>query len=377
MKKIKINDLSTSIFSGGTPSTHIRDYWIGENNWLSSGETKNPLIKQTEKRISDKAVKESSTKLSIPEDILIASAGQGQTRGQVSFNCINTYINQSIICIRCNKEIISPKYLYYNLSNKYIELRQLSDSNSIRGSLTTKLIGNFEIYVHKYNQQQHIVNTIGSIDDLIEKTNKINEKIIKLSLKLFDLIIKKNEYETSSLKDELSLLKDGTHNPPKRINNGVPLLTGINIEKGFINYKDITYISYKDYLKIHSKYCPKENDLLITKIGTLGKVAIIRKTDLPIAIHCNSALMRFKNVAFSTAYFILCSNDFKNEFHSHKNQTVQEFINLEQISNLTIKIPDKKYDSTFEQMLLLISNNNYKLKYFEILKSTLLNKFFK
>ena len=158
MKKIKINDLSTSIFSGGTPSTHIRDYWIGENNWLSSGETKNPLIKQTEKRISDKAVKESSTKLSIPEDILIASAGQGQTRGQVSFNCINTYINQSIICIRCNKEIISPKYLYYNLSNKYIELRQLSDSNSIRGSLTTKLIGNFEIYVHKYNQQQHIVN---------------------------------------------------------------------------------------------------------------------------------------------------------------------------------------------------------------------------
>ena len=158
MKKIKIINLSDSIFSGGTPSTTNQEYWKGEYNWLSSGETKNRFIKATEKFISVEAIKNSSTKLSIPGDILIASAGQGHTRGQVSYNCINTYINQSIICIRPNSKIIHPKYLFYNLSSKYNQLRQLSDSHSIRGSLTTKLIGSMEIYIHNSNTQRHIVN---------------------------------------------------------------------------------------------------------------------------------------------------------------------------------------------------------------------------
>ena len=158
MKKINIIEVSDSIFSGGTPSTTNQEYWQGEYNWLSSGETKNRFITKTDKFISKEAIKNSSTKLSIPGDILIASAGQGHTRGQVSYNCINTYINQSIICIRPNYKIIQPKYLFYNLCSKYNQLRQLSDSHSIRGSLTTKLIGSMEIDIHDFDIQQHIVN---------------------------------------------------------------------------------------------------------------------------------------------------------------------------------------------------------------------------
>ena len=375
MQKYKMKEIG-NIISGGTPSTNNPSYWDGEIPWITPkdlSKSTDRYIYNGERNLTLEGLNNSSANLLPLNSVLLSSRA---AIGYLALAGTNLCTNQGFKSIICNENIVLPKYLYYLLKTKIDDLISIASGSTFL-ELSKTALENYEIDIHNKDFQQHIVNTIGSIDDLIEKTNKINEKIIKLSLKLFDLIIKKKEYETSSLKDELSLLKDGTHNPPKRINNGVPLLTGINIEKGFINYKDITYISYNDYLKIHSKYCPKENDLLITKIGTLGKVAIIRKTDLPIAIHCNSALMRFKNIAFSTAYFILCSNDFKNEFHSHKNQTVQEFINLEQISNLTIKIPDKKYDSTFEKMLLLLSNNNYKLKYFEILKNILLNKFFK
>lgn len=74
-------------------------------------------------------------------DIVIASAGQGHTRGQTSITLIDTYINQSIIALRA--EVYG--YLFCNLKNRYNELRAISDSTSIRGSLTMKIMKQFPI----------------------------------------------------------------------------------------------------------------------------------------------------------------------------------------------------------------------------------------
>ena len=107
MKIYKIKDISLIIFSGGTPSTSISNFWDGNLNWLSSGETKNQFIYRTEKKITDLAVKKSSTRLAKAGDTIVASAGQGLTRGQTSFLKIDSYINQSIIAIRPNIKIPS------------------------------------------------------------------------------------------------------------------------------------------------------------------------------------------------------------------------------------------------------------------------------
>ncbi|EFJ2574979.1 restriction endonuclease subunit S [Escherichia coli] len=139
-----IGGLSDKIFSGGTPNTSTEEYWNGALNWFSSGETRNALIIETEKKITATGVKNSSTRLSVAGDILIASAGQGHTRGQTSLNTIDTYINQSVVCIRSIKPSYST-WLYFNLSSRYTEMRAISDSHSIRGSLTTKLISSMKV----------------------------------------------------------------------------------------------------------------------------------------------------------------------------------------------------------------------------------------
>ena len=141
-----LGDIGT-IFSGGTPSTSNPDYWDGNFNWLSSGETRNDFIETTEKKITQEGIENSSTKLAKKGSIVIASAGQGHTRGQTSFLKIDTYVNQSIIVIEPNKNIIDPYFLFYNIKHRYNELRQISDSSSIRGSLTTKIIKNLEIFL--------------------------------------------------------------------------------------------------------------------------------------------------------------------------------------------------------------------------------------
>jgi len=141
-----VGDVTEKIFSGGTPNTKTEAFWNGGLNWFSSGETRNMVIIDTEKKITEKGAKDSSTKLAIYGDILIASAGQGHTRGQTSFCAMDTFINQSVVSIRASDRRLSS-WLFFNLSGRYEEMRSISDSHSIRGSLTTKLLSSLSTVI--------------------------------------------------------------------------------------------------------------------------------------------------------------------------------------------------------------------------------------
>lgn len=138
-----IGSYADRIYSGGTPTTSNVAYWNGSFNWFSSGETRNRFVISTEKSITQAGIDNSSTKLAEKYDIVMASAGQGFTRGQTSMLLLDTFINQSVIVIHAERNVLP--YLFWNLVNRYEELRSISDSSSIRGSLTTKMISAFEI----------------------------------------------------------------------------------------------------------------------------------------------------------------------------------------------------------------------------------------
>ena len=142
-KTTTVEDYVDCIYSGGTPATSNTAYWNGNLNWLSSGETRNRFVISTEKTITQLGADNSSTKSAQKYDIVIASAGQGFTRGQTSMLLLNTYINQSVIVLHA-KKVVLP-YLFWNLTNRYDDLRAISDSSSIRGSLTTKMLSKLKI----------------------------------------------------------------------------------------------------------------------------------------------------------------------------------------------------------------------------------------
>ena len=76
-----IGNYAERIYSGGTPTTSNATYWDGSFGWFSSGETRNRFVISTEKTITQAGIDNSSTKLAAKHDIVMASAGQGFTRG--------------------------------------------------------------------------------------------------------------------------------------------------------------------------------------------------------------------------------------------------------------------------------------------------------
>lgn len=173
-----VGNYAERIYSGGTPMTSNAAYWNGTFGWFSSGETRNRFVISTEKTITQAGIDNSSTKLATKYDIVMASAGQGFTRGQTSMLLIDTYVNQSVIVIKSERNILP--YLFWNLANRYDELRAISDSSSIRGSLTTKMIAAFEIPLANEQSLQAFADFAWSVIHQIENNLLENERLTAL-----------------------------------------------------------------------------------------------------------------------------------------------------------------------------------------------------
>ena len=165
---VKLGEVAKTT-AGGTPSTQNTSYWGGNIKWMSSGELNYKIVYDTEGRITEEGLNNSSTKI-IPENcILIGLAGQGKTRGTVAINKIELCTNQSIAAILPNENKFAYKYLYYNLDNRYDELRRLSTGEGGRGGLNLQIINGLKIPLPSLKEQEKIAQFLTIWDDAISK----------------------------------------------------------------------------------------------------------------------------------------------------------------------------------------------------------------
>jgi type I restriction enzyme S subunit len=163
------------VTAGGTPSTMISKYWNGDIRWMNSGELNFKRVFDVENRITELGLSNSATRL-IPEKcVLIGLAGQGKTRGTVAMNMVELCTNQSIAAIHPSK-LINQDYLFYNLDNRYSELRGLSTGDGGRGGLNLTIIKNLFVACPPFPEQVAIATALSDMDELITQTEKLIEK---------------------------------------------------------------------------------------------------------------------------------------------------------------------------------------------------------
>ena len=190
-----------------------------------------------------------------------------------------------------------------------------------------------------------------------EKDQLVKEKKIK-SLpeitddeKPFDI---PDSWEWVRLGDVLDV-RDGTHDTPKYVSEGVPLITAKNLRNGEIDFSNIKYISENDAIKINERSQVSEGDVLFAMIGTIGNPVLVRtRNNFSIK---NVALLKqiaFLNMNFVCQY-ILGSTKLLMKNASGGNQ---KFISLKKINKLPFPLPplseQSRIVSKLEQLFTLI-----------------------
>ena len=121
-----------------------------------------------------------SKPLYIHESVLIGRKG---TLGKPFYIDRPFWTIDTLFYTRINKSLIIPRYFYYAMCS--LGLERFAEGAAVP-SLTTKTLNEIEIPVPTMSEQQHIVDIIGTIDDLIEKKRATIAKIDQLAQKLFD-----------------------------------------------------------------------------------------------------------------------------------------------------------------------------------------------
>ena len=269
-----LKNLCIGIFSGGTPLTTKKEYWDGDIHWLSSGETRSRYIVKTEKTITQAGVDNSSTRKALTGDIVVASAGQGLTRGQVSFCLIDTYINQSLIAIRTKVENISPLFLYYSLLSRYEELRSVSDASSTRGSLTCRIIESLPLRYPAYESQIIIAAILSAYDDLIEnnlRRIKILEEMAQNLYREWFVNFRFPGHENTRFVDSpLGQIPEGWE--VKKLKDVLELKYGKALKKADRLGGDVPVYGSSGVVGFHNNYLVQGPGIIVGRKGNVGSI---------------------------------------------------------------------------------------------------------
>lgn len=134
---------------------------------MSSGELHLKQVYAVADYITDEGLVNSSTKYVPKNSVLVGLAGQGKTRGTVAINRIELCTNQSIAAI-FPSENHSTDFLFYNLGNRYEELRSLSTGDGGRGGLNLTIIRKVHIVLPPKEEQIAIAAILSDMDKEIQ-----------------------------------------------------------------------------------------------------------------------------------------------------------------------------------------------------------------
>lgn len=158
------------IGSGGTPSRKNSEYYTGDIPWIKTGEIEWNEVVDSEEKISQEAIDNSSAKLYDPGAVLVAMYGMGVTRGRAAILGVKAATNQAV-CVLQPQEYLNNRYLFYFFMCNYWSVReQAVGGNQL--NLSATIIGKLNIDIPSISEQMEIVRVL---DNLISKEQVAKE----------------------------------------------------------------------------------------------------------------------------------------------------------------------------------------------------------
>lgn len=152
--------------SGGTPDRRRAEYWNGTIPWVKTGEVNYRTIHDTDEKITELGLSESSARLIPAGAILMAMYGQGVTRGKVAKLGVSAAVNQACLAMIPNDRILGD-FLYYYFSHEYFSLRSMVQEGAQK-NLSMSIVKEILLPVPPLREQEKIVNALQSIDKRIQ-----------------------------------------------------------------------------------------------------------------------------------------------------------------------------------------------------------------
>jgi type I restriction enzyme, S subunit len=224
---------------------------------------------------------------------------------------------------------------------------------AIRTNIGQQELSKVSVTIPPIEEQKLIARALSDIDALIEALEgTIGKKRHIKQGAMQELLTGERrlggfsgEWIKTTLGKVCSHIIDGTHYTPKYVESGIPFYSVETITDD--NFSDTKFISHEEHQNLIKRCKPERGDILMTRIGSLGKTKLI-DWDVNASIYVSLALLKLNDqISAEYIYRYTQSEKFIKDLEQRSLiHAAPKKINLDQMSGIPIYVPIDALEQT-------------------------------
>ena len=209
--------------------------------------------------------------------------------------------------------------------------------------------------------QQRQADTLSRIDAISaygQRQIALMDEIVKSRfVEMFGAI---PESEFVTMESVCSLITDGTHQPPKFVDNGIPFLFVSNITTNELTYDADKFISSETYADLMKRTPVEIGDILLSTVGSYGHPAVV-KSDRKFSFQRHIAFLKPRRDVINSIYLhgVILTSDIQRQIDARVKGIAQKTLNLSEVRTLRFPLPPMKEQNRFAAFVAEVDKSKF------------------
>lgn len=324
-----------------------------------------------------------TTKIAKEGDILMSVRAPV---GPVNFATDEVCIGRGLAAIRSSDEL-NRDFLFYQLWHLQPEIA--GREGAVFASINKAEIEALPLAYAPLVEQQRIVSLLDEAFEGLATTKANAEKNLQNARAIFEshlqsIFTQRGPGWVERPLGEVCVVKDGTHDSPKYVAEGIPFVTQKNIRENGLSFEKTKFISREDHINFYRRSNAAHGDILISMIGANRGMACFVDDERTFSIKNVGLVKQSPSVNQQFLLYFLKSPQAARYVQGASKGGAQEFVGLTELRKFPVPLPSlerqKAFAETFESLRnetqRLARTYEQKIAELEALKKSLLHQAF-
>ena len=387
-KYVKLGEVCT-IERGGSPRPIDDFITTDENgiNWIKIGDADESMyITKTAQRIKPAGMKKS--RYVKPGDFLLSNS---MSFGRPYILKIDGCIHDGWLVLRDENNVFDKKFLYYYLSAPITYKRFKSMAvGGVVNNLNSDMVRKVRVPIPSQEEQHQISDKLDKVSNLIflrkQQLAKLDELVKARFVEMFgDFEFNPKEFPVYHLCELCDVGSSKRIYQEEQSISGIPFLKVADLNELIDTgkYSCSTFIPLERYEQLlHKELTPKENDILITSRGTLGKCYIVQSDD---EFYFQDGMISWLSNLSPKVSSIYISYLFAQPYIQKQIESLQAgstvaYLSIAMLKKINVILPPKKLQDDFATFVEHVDQQKQtvqqSLEKLELMKKALMQEYF-
>ena len=297
------------------------------------------------------------------------------SKGQVLFGRRRAYLRKAAVApfdgicsgditVIAAKGNLSPRLLPFIIQNDALfEYAVTNSAGSLSPRVKWQSLSQFEFELPSIGKQEELADILWAAQETRSHYRQLIatcDDVVKSQF--VEMFGSANEGNLKPLKDVCSIITDGTHQPPKFKDDGVPFLFVSNIVSDAIDYETNKFISTEDYEQLIRRTPIEKDDILVSAVGSFGHPAIVKDTR-PFCFQRHIAYLKPRRDLIDSNYLhaALLSENAQRYMDRCAKGAAQRTVTLKSFKEMRVPVPSLPLQREFADFAAQVDKSKFKL----------------